>query len=144
MQKQSVLLIEDSQDYSGIISEYLESTGQYTVTCVPTPHDAFQTFEYEQYDLFICDVHLPFTLDERFYDYPYSVEVGARTIEELKTVFPQTPVIAVTAAMENEEPVIKRIQALTPVLRKPFSRDRLLELARNALGKTEIAESALN
>ncbi len=143
MQKQTVLLIEDSPDYSKIIAEYIESSGEYTVTCVPTPHDAFQTFEYEKHDLFICDLHLPFTLDERFFDYPYSVEVGAKTIEELRNTFPQTPIIGITAAMENEEFVVKRMKELTPVLRKPFSRDILLELMGSLLGKRHYHENEL-
>lgn len=134
MQKRSILLIEDSEDYSKIINEYFSDSEEFALTHVPTPHDAFQTFEYEKYDLIICDLHLPFRLDEGFYDYPYSVEVGARTIEELKTVFPETPVIGITAALENEEFVVNRIKDIVPVLRKPFSQDKLLTMTKDLLG----------
>jgi CheY-like chemotaxis protein len=129
----AILLIEDSVDYTEIITDYLTESGC-SVDGVPSVHDAYQLLEHTEYDLIICDLHLPFMADERLFEYVYSVEVGVRTLEELKKVFPDKPFLAVTAAMESDTSSTQRLQGLVPILYKPFAAKELISLVEALVG----------
>ena len=132
----SILLIEDSPDYTEIITDFLINQGGYTnITSVPAPHEAYEALRGEDFDLIICDLHLPFITDHRLFRYHYSVEVGVRTIEELRSVFPNKPFLAITASLDSDEPITKRLRDIVPILRKPFSSGKFIGVV-NALLET--------
>lgn len=121
----SVLLIEDSIDYRENI-ELLLADDDHIVTSVATPHDAFGALQKEEFDVIICDLHLPFTLTEEIAFYPYSIEVGIRTIKELRTVYPETPIVAISASLPSDIERIDQEKDLGPLVAKPFSKSTLL------------------
>ncbi len=121
----NVLLIEDSSDYRENI-ELMLADDDHVVTAVPTPHDAFGALSKETFDVIICDLHLPFMLNERISHFPYSIEVGIRTINELRNVFPDTPIVAISASLPVDFDRIDQEEEFVPLLSKPFSKDSLL------------------
>ncbi|RMG41175.1 MAG: response regulator [Candidatus Dadabacteria bacterium] len=120
------LIIDDDWEIRDILTEYL-SDESFTIWEAQTPEEAFKLLENEEVDLIISDLVLPFTLSRDFFNYPYSSEVGVRTIQELGWVYPELPIIAISAAPKSE--IIKARERLgdIPVLQKPFSRELLLE-----------------
>jgi len=122
----SVLLIEDSADYRDDIEMILADDNVFVVA-VPCPHDAFAALEEENFDVILCDLHLPFVLDERIYDYPYSIEVGIKTIKTLRETFPDTPIIGITASMPSDAARLEAEPEIGPLLQKPFTREKLAE-----------------
>ena len=129
----TILLIEDSADYRENI-EMMLADEDYNVISVACPHDAFSYLASDQIDAIICDLHLPFILNEKIAHYPYSIEVGIQTINELRTILPQTPIIGISASMESDLPRIGEEKNFVPLLNKPFSRSTLL----NAITRAEI------
>lgn len=122
----SVLLIEDSADFRADL-EMLLSDDKYFIVSVPCPHDAFETLKREDFDIILCDLHMPFVLDERIVDYPYSIDVGIQTIKTLRDTLPQIPIIGITASMPSDTARLEQEKDLGPLLQKPFSRDQLIQ-----------------
>lgn len=123
----SVLLIEDSRDERESI-ELLLGSDDWVVTAVPTPHDAFTELKRETFDIIICDLHLPFILDKSLFEYPYSIEVGLRTIQTLRELFPTKPVIGISASLPWDLERLSQEKNLEPFLSKPFGRQDLVGL----------------
>jgi len=92
----SVLVIDDNDDFRFLACNFLLDSG-FDVWDAPCPTDAFTTLNRETFDLIICDLQMPFTLGKEQGEYPFSAEVGVRTIQELTCVYPFTPIIAVSA-----------------------------------------------
>lgn len=122
----SVLLIDDSADCREDIEMVLTDESLFVVT-VPCPHDAFAALERESFDVILCDLHLPFILDERIHDFPYSIEVGIQTIRTLRETFPEIPIIGITASMPSDTARIESDPLIGPLLQKPFTREKLAE-----------------
>jgi len=122
----SVLVIEDSADFREDL-EMLLGDDKYFVVSVPCPHDAFEALKRESFDIILCDLHMPFILDERIVDYPYSIEVGIQTIKTLRDTLPDTPIIGITASMPSDVERLEQEKDLGPLLQKPFSRDQLVQ-----------------
>lgn len=122
----SILIIEDSLEFQEHLELLLFEAGccARSARCV---HDAFNCLAQESYDAILCDLHLPFILNERIYDYPYSVEVGIRTIHELRESLPGTLIIGMTAALPLDLERLAQEENFVPVLHKPFPREALLQ-----------------
>lgn len=127
----NILLIEDSADYRETI-EMLLSEEDCNVISVACPHDAFPYLASDEFDAIICDLHLPFILNEKIAHYPYSIEVGIQTINELRNLLPQTPIIGISATMECDVARIQQEKDFVPLLSKPFSRSTLLNAISRA------------
>ena len=123
----SILLIDDDHEYREIIGNLL-SEHDYHVEVTRCPDEAFPLLERERFDLIICDLHMPFTLGPRRSEYPYSYEVGIRTIGELSGACPDTPIVAVSATMPWDLPQVMQRISHIPALSKPFDPERLLEM----------------
>lgn len=134
----NILLIEDSADYRENI-ELLLGDDDYNVISVACPHDAFHYLASDQFDAVICDLHLPFILNEKITHYPYSIEVGIQTINELRNILPGTPIIGISASMESDLPRIEEEKNFVPLLQKPFSRSTLL----NAISRAEFKTASI-
>jgi CheY-like chemotaxis protein len=122
----SILVVEDDADYREHLEMLLSEAG-YCVTTAGCADEAFQCLRRDEFDLLLCDLHLPFALDERIVRYEYSVEVGIRTINELRWVFPHLPIVAMTAALPIDLDRLASEQEFVPVLYKPFSRTQLMQ-----------------
>lgn len=121
----NILLIEDSADYRENI-ELMLMDEEFCVTSVACPEEAFDKLHNDDFDVIICDLHLPFALSKEFANYPYSIEVGIRTIKELQWVFPGTPIIGISASMDSDLRRLQEEKDFVPLLQKPFSRTTLL------------------
>ena len=124
---QSILLIDDHDDFRSIMSTILIEAG-YQVFEANCPDQAFQTLQEEHPDLIICDLHMPFTQDDRMQEFQYSYEVGVKTVEELQWALPDVPVLIASAAVPND------IQRMTAHLKsvmtisKPIQPRRLVAM----------------
>lgn len=123
----SVLLIDDNEDFRAITGTILIEAGYY-VHEASCPDQAFQMMQEEQPDLIICDLHMPFTNDDRMHDFQYSYEVGIKTIEELQWALPEVPLLVTSAAVPAD---IKRMTAhlkSVMTMTKPVSPKKLVTM----------------
>ena len=138
----SILVIDDDLDYRETIQAWLEEAG-YDVQVAESTDQAFTILSRDSFDLILCDLHLPFTLDQRHFDYGYSYTVGVSTIQELKNVYPELPIVAISATMPWDLPkVLKELPEL-PRLSKPFSRDQLVVLVTKSLQEGSASTSEM-
>lgn len=131
----NALIIDDSADSREIVQAILSAEVQ-DVQVAGSIKEAFSILEVEEFDLIVCDLHMPFALDHDVVNYPYSYEVGIRTIKELEQVFPSTPIIAMTATVPWEIPQVMKELPHIPTLSKPFAADALLSLVRSMSDKS--------
>ena len=132
----SILVIDDSVDSLDLVDRILSFAG-YDVCKASCPEQAFKILLNEPFDLIICDLHMPFTVDESHFDFQYSYEVGLRTIKELEWALPGTPIIAISATTPWDLPGVMSAIAHIPALSKPFSPRTLMQLVQAALYKEE-------
>jgi CheY-like chemotaxis protein len=129
----SVLIIDDSDEFRSTLS-FILLDHDYDVWEATCPDEAYKLLKEEQFDLILCDVHMPFTFNEHFHEYPYSFEVGIKTIQELGWVFPDKPIIAMSAAAPSDLERIKKELGDLPLLSKPFPPQELLAVVEESLG----------
>ena len=127
---QTILLIDDNEEYRNTAAAILSDEG-YDIREASCPDEAYKLLMRERCDAIVSDIHMPFTLGEDFHHYPYSCEVGIRSIQELQGVFPDMPIIAVSAAVDL--PKLREILKGIPVLQKPTSPTALRDVVRTAL-----------
>ncbi len=128
----SILVIDDNDDFREII-ECILLDAEYCVRAVRCPDEAYQVLHEESFDLIICDLNMPFTLGEHRDEYPFSFEVGVKTIQELGWVFPTRPIIAVSAAAPSDIEKLRVDLGDLPVLSKPCAPSELLALVEQSL-----------
>jgi DNA-binding response OmpR family regulator len=113
-----VLIVDDDETFCQLLAEVLEGRG---IKAVWTT-DGLAGYEmslYESYDLFILDQRMPLVL-------------GTELVEDLQRENPEVKVI-LTSAFADEE-LRKRSQRLgIPLLSKPFSAERLLDVVERTL-----------
>lgn len=120
-----ILVIDDDALYRERLDRILTARGA-LVTAVACAHDAFEALARDSFDAFVCDLHLPFILDERIVQYQYSIEVGLGMVRELRWLFPSAPIVAVNEVLPHEHPtVLSRLEGI-PLLAKPFSDRQLI------------------
>ncbi|MBX7143587.1 MAG: response regulator [Oligoflexia bacterium] len=131
----TALVVDDNADtrdaVSGILSRVCED-----VWVAESLKEAFKILDIQQFDVIVCDLHLPFALDRDVYHYQYSYEVGLRMIKELEEVYPDTPIIAMTATMPWDLPKVMKDLPHIPTLSKPFAPQALLSLLQELQGKS--------
>ena len=114
-----VLIVDDDETFCQLLAEVLEDRGIKVVWTT----DGLAGYEmslYESYDLFILDQRMPLVL-------------GTELVEDLQRENPEVKVI-LTSAFADEE-LRKRSQRLgIPLLSKPFSAERLLDVVERTLG----------
>lgn len=131
---QSILIIDDDANYRDTLGQWLDEAG-YDIHLAESCEKAFQSPATDEFDLVICDLHLPFTLGEKIFNYAYSYEVGLKTIQELQTVYPKLPIIAVSATCPWDLPKVLKSCQNIPTLSKPFSREILINSVSCSLGQ---------
>jgi CheY-like chemotaxis protein len=96
------------------------------------PDQAYRILKEESCDVIVCDLHMPFTFNEHMGEYRFSTEVGARTIQELGWVFPEIPIIGMSAAVPCDITKIRAALGDLPFLEKPFTAAVLLQTINQA------------
>ncbi|HEV8343991.1 MAG TPA: response regulator [Candidatus Binatia bacterium] len=118
-----VLIVDDDEIFCQLLAEILEGKGMKTAWTT----DGLVGYEmslYEPYDLFILDERMPLVF-------------GTELAEDLKQDNPDARII-LTSAFANEE-LLKRSQTLgVPLLSKPFSAERLIEVVESTLGSAKL------
>ena len=117
-----ILVIDDEESVRFVVKEMLEFEG-YEVTTASNGKVGLQLFRKKPTDLIITDIFMP------------EME-GLETIRELHRDFPQLKIIAMSGGGESGMlsflSFAKRFGALR-TLRKPFSREELLEVVKELL-----------
>ena len=121
----TVLIIDDNADFRQTLSDILvdHDFDIYEATC---PEDAFKILNKEKVDLILCDLNMPFTNDERAKEFIRGNRVGIDTMRELGWVFPDTPIICISAATPEEAAEAAQLLGDLPVLPKPIAPKQLL------------------
>jgi|SRR6185503_9169004 len=115
-----VLVVEDQEEIAEILGEMLESLG-YTVRYAPTIGDAVTKVHADRPDAILLDVVLPDARD-------------TQGLDQLKAAGPKTPIIMVTANVDEDlgRELLKR--GAFDYIMKPFDRDQLDRGLTAALG----------
>ncbi len=121
----TILIIDDCSDTRQLVNDLLTESN-FHVESASSVKEAFDKLAIDNYDLIICDIHLPFSLGSDHFDYGYSYEVGVRTIQQLKWVSPDQPILAITATAPWDLPTVMREISDIPVLSKPLGHRALL------------------
>jgi CheY-like chemotaxis protein len=115
----SVLVVDDNEIFCRLLVEILESEGMEAAWTTDVAA-AYEMSTDHPYDLFILDVRMPLLL-------------GTELAEALKTNNPSAKIILISAFAD--EPLLKTSQSIgVPLLSKPFTAKRLLEVVQSTLG----------
>jgi two-component system, cell cycle sensor histidine kinase and response regulator CckA len=120
-----VLIVDDDETFCQLLAEVLEGKG-IKVVWTTDGLEGYEMSLYEPYDLFILDQRMPLIF-------------GTELVQELKKDNPEAKIILISAfadeALQNKSPSLG-----VPVLSKPFSAKRLLQLVESALGRSKQEE----
>ncbi len=123
----SILLIDDCIDYREVTASLLEELG-YEVCEAGNPMEALPLLKSERFDLIVCDLHMPFTSGEEQKEFVYSYEVGVRTIQELRELFPKVRIIALSnTSREDLKQVTKYLDPI-PAYTKPVHYQDVIDI----------------
>jgi CheY-like chemotaxis protein len=129
----TVLLIDDNQDYLESLRCILEREGLEVLES-DCPDAAFRLLRtIEPPDLIMCDLHMPFTSGPDADDFKTSFEVGVKTAHELAWVYPDTPVVALTALEDADLARVRSSLKPIPAFTKPYATGEVLDLVRSYL-----------
>ena len=130
MQKHRILWVDDEIEVLRPHLLFLESKG-YHVEGVPSGHDALERVQKESYDLIFLDEMMP-GLD------------GLATLEKIKEVRPNIPVVMVTKS--EEESLMEQAigQKIDDYLVKPVNPSQVLSVAKRMLEQRKFREDHLS
>jgi CheY-like chemotaxis protein len=123
----SILIIDDCEEYRETTAHLLLDAG-YDVWEASCPKEAFEILHRESFDLIVCDLHMPFATDESKDEFVESYEVGVKTVRELKDIFPEIPVIALSNTPQTNLTRIARFMESVPTYAKPLYTQEYLDL----------------
>jgi CheY-like chemotaxis protein len=134
----TVLVIDNNDEYREAFSDILQEQGIDVVTS-DCPDAAYQKlFGMDAPDLIVGDLHMPFTMGAEREEYKTSYEVGVKTLRELAWVFPETPVIALTALEEIDIERVRKLLSPIPAYRKTTDLHRAADLVQSFLESAEV------
>ena len=118
-----ILIADDDPILRELVQEYLSAEG-YSLTLVEDGREALKAAEAARFDLIITDMVMP-NLD------------GIELLQALRSTSPETPVLAMSAGIAgcNADVLLRAATAVgaVSVLRKPLSRQALVETVRDLL-----------
>lgn len=116
-----VLVVEDEQDFSDVLREYLRGHG-FQVTVSANGIDAMEIFkrEHEAIDVVVLDMNLP-------------GKPGAAVEAEMRAVKPKCRIVASTGYLEPSDGPTPNLDSATTILRKPYALNELLGAIRGLL-----------
>jgi DNA-binding response OmpR family regulator len=115
----AILIIEDDDVNRDFLSGFLFDHG-FSPTAVATGEEGIRRLSSERFDLLLLDLMLP-------------GKSGAEVAWHAREAGLKTPIIAVSAAMDQWDADDLRDLGFTAMLAKPYSNDELLELVRRVL-----------
>lgn len=121
MLQKSILVIDDDEDLSYIISDMLESYG-YTVTCAKNSDTAFELLSTQTYHLILLDINLPDT-------------TGFELCREIRKVS-NVPIIFASARTSETDRITGFDIGGDDYLPKPYSMQELLSRVNALMRRT--------
>lgn len=115
----SILIVDDDKSYRSILSAVF-SDGSYTVSTAEDGQDALNILERNPFDLIITDLQMP------------KVD-GLSLIQAVKSRFPDTRVLVMSAYSDNDQYKTFLNRNNCPCLAKPFRRTEVLNMANSLL-----------
>jgi len=129
----TVLLIDDNQDYLESLRSILEREGLEVLES-DCPDAAFRLLRtIDPPDLIVCDLHMPFISGPEGEEFKTSFEVGVKTAHELAGVYPEIPVVALTALEDADLAKVRNFLKPIPAFTKPYRTGEVLDLVRSYL-----------
>jgi CheY-like chemotaxis protein len=129
----TVLLIDDNQDYVDSVRCILEREGL-EVFDSDCPDSAYRLLRsIDPPDLIICDLYMPFTKGAKEGQFKTSFEVGVKTAHELSWLYPETPVVALTALEQGDLKKVRNFLSPIPAFTKPYRVGEVLGIVRTYL-----------
>lgn len=118
-----ILLIEDDVSFCKLLEKFLLKKG-YEITTAFSANEARSKINSIRYDLVLTDLRLPDT-------------DGIALMAEIKTVFPDTPVILMTGYSDVSTAVKAIKKGATDYISKPFNPEEVLLVIANALQESK-------
>jgi CheY-like chemotaxis protein len=131
MNNKSILIIDDCENFRMVASNILLDAG-YIVEAAACPYDAFELIRKEDFDIILCDLHMPFTYGEDADEFQTSYQVGIMTIRELQGLYPDKPVIALSATDPDDLSRIKGSLKGINAFSKPQNKRELFAIVAQA------------
>ncbi|MBW3630128.1 MAG: sigma-54 dependent transcriptional regulator [Gemmatimonadetes bacterium] len=125
---ESILLVDDDASFRGILAEVL-SGHEYRVTASPDAYHALEVLQSEPVDLVVTDLDMPGLK-------------GDALLAQIRSTFPEVPVIAITAFGSVESALELTRAGAADYLAKPFRVQPFLDAVRRVLDQTRSAREA--
>ena len=132
----TILIVDDEPEVIRISRGYLEQAG-YKVLAASDGTAALAVFRQNQPDLVVLDLNLPTPPGGQ----PMDGLTVARTIRQTPAPFGQTPIIMLTARVEETDRIIGLELGADDYVPKPFSPRELVSRVRAVLRRTQAAIS---
>jgi two-component system OmpR family response regulator len=113
-EKPNLLIVDDSQELSDVISEYLENHG-FRIDTTTKSLDAIKLLENNLYDAVVSDIHMP-EMD------------GLELMAAIKSKYKGLPVVLITGYSVSEARRIALEKGADAFVAKPFHMKELLEV----------------
>ena len=117
-----ILVVDDDPDIRTVLVDLLESEG-YHVTEASTAREALWHAGTTNFDAVLLDIGLP-DAD------------GLTVLDHLHAKLPALPVVMITAALVNDQGAASLARGAFSYLPKPFDRDELCFIIRQAVGRS--------
>jgi two-component system phosphate regulon response regulator OmpR len=115
----AILIIEDDEVNRDFLAAFLGDHG-FRPSAVATGEEGIRRLSREAFDLLVLDLMLP-------------GKTGAEVAWHAREAGLKTPILAISAAMDQWDPEDLRDLGVTATLAKPYSNDELLEVVRRIL-----------
>jgi CheY-like chemotaxis protein len=120
-----ILLIEDDEDFRGVLRTALELRG-FEVAQAADGDEGIRSFCQQEPDLVLCDLFMP-------------QKEGLETIRELRRNFPEVKIIAMSGGAfggRMDLLSVARLMGANGLLQKPFDQPTLLATIEKVLGNS--------
>jgi CheY-like chemotaxis protein len=118
-----ILIVDDSQELSDVISEFMEAHG-FTVHTTANSYSAIKMADAGGYSVVVSDIHMP-EMD------------GLELMARLKTMNPSIPVVLITGYSVIEARKIALEKGADAFVAKPFHMKELLDVIASLLNNNK-------
>jgi DNA-binding NtrC family response regulator len=126
MEKARILIAEDEQTQRDLLSGFLQKEG-FWVSAVPNGKEVLRSLDQDFFDLILLDYKMP-ELD------------GFQTLQEIRRLYPDIPVVMMTAHGSVETAVASMKAGALDYLTKPIDLDELLLIFQKALERSRLVQ----
>ncbi len=126
MEKARILIAEDEQTQRELLAGFLQKEG-FSVAAVSNGKEALRSLEQTFFDLILLDYKMP-ELD------------GFHTLQEIRRLYPDLPVVMMTAYGSVETAVASMKMGALDYLTKPIDLDELLVILQKALERSKLVQ----